>query len=57
MHVFIWQNVRDITDHYHDNGGVVVIAQDLVAARGELGRLLVLKKLLVYFCTNQIIRG
>ena len=33
MKIFIWENVEKLTGNWHDNGGVVVMATSLEAAR------------------------
>lgn len=33
MKVFVWQNVRKVSENYHEGGGVVVFAEDEAAAR------------------------
>lgn len=32
--IFIWRNVEPVSDYYHSNGGLVVIAKSLEEARG-----------------------
>lgn len=32
MKVFIWRNVDELTDRYHDGGGVVIIAETVQRA-------------------------
>lgn len=36
--IFIWERVGELTDNYHDSGGVAIIAADLAAARRLLPR-------------------
>ena len=38
MQGFVWEYVDGITSNYHDGGGVLVIAENLVAAREALGK-------------------
>ena len=38
MKLFIWRNLRQVTDRYHDDGGVVVVAETLQAARALIPR-------------------
>lgn len=33
MQLFVWQDVSDLTSNYHDNGGVLAIADSLERAR------------------------
>lgn len=33
MKIFIWENVDKCSDNYHEDGGVVVVAEDETAAR------------------------
>lgn len=33
MHIYIWENVRNLTDNYHSGGGCAVIAKTLEEAR------------------------
>jgi hypothetical protein len=33
MQLFIWQCVSNLTNRYHDGGGLVIVAQNLDAAR------------------------
>lgn len=33
MKLFVWNNVDHVSDSYHDNGGVVAIAESLQRAR------------------------
>ena len=41
MKIFIWRNVKKLTDNYHDDGGVIVVAEtveramDLVPYTGD----------------------
>lgn len=37
MKVFIWNNINELTDNYHSDGGLVVVAKDLERAH-ELAR-------------------
>ena len=36
MTIFIWNNVGNLTDNYHDDGGLVVIAASLDAAKVQI---------------------
>lgn len=31
--MFVWENVCELTNNYHDGGGVVIVANDLESAR------------------------
>lgn len=33
MKVFVWENVDNLTENYHDSGGLVVVAESLERAR------------------------
>jgi hypothetical protein len=33
MKLFIWKSVRNLTENYHSDGGLVVVAKDLDDAR------------------------
>jgi len=33
MKVFVWDRIRDVSDNYHSEGGLVVFAQDEERAR------------------------
>jgi hypothetical protein len=33
MKLFVWEDVTPVSDRYHNGGGLVVIAEDLKAAR------------------------
>ena len=33
MNVYVWQSAKGITIHYHDDGGVVIVAGSLPEAR------------------------
>lgn len=37
MKVFIWNSINELTDNYHSDGGLVVVAKDLERAH-ELAR-------------------
>lgn len=37
MKVFVWQYINQLTDNYHSDGGLVVVAKDLERAH-ELAR-------------------
>lgn len=39
MKLFIWHNIDDVTDYFHTSGGLVVVAEDLAAARASLSDL------------------
>lgn len=36
MKVFIWASLDGLTDRYHSDGGCVVVAEDLEAARAAI---------------------
>ena len=36
MKLFIWERVDHVTDRWHDDGGIVVVAADLDKAREEM---------------------
>ncbi len=37
MKIFIWENIEKLTDNWHSNGGLVVIAENITRAK-ELAR-------------------
>jgi hypothetical protein len=36
MTIFVWHSVRNLTTNYHDDGGLVVVAESLEAARDAM---------------------
>lgn len=32
--MYVWESVNELTNNYHDGGGLVIISNDLETARG-----------------------
>lgn len=41
--MYVWENVNELTDNYHDGGGLVIISNDLESARELLTKSIPLK--------------
>jgi hypothetical protein len=38
MKLFLWNNIDNVYDRYHSDGGVVIVADDLATARSLIPR-------------------
>lgn len=54
MKTFIWQRVEKLTDNYHEEGGLLIIAESLERACEIEPKIIGIKPDLEYVCADQL---